>query len=99
MKKLFILLLLAISLYACKKPGKDGDIEVTGTVKDYTGKLDGCRMMIELKDGSRLEVHSVPAGITLTDGKEVAIKYTLTANAVSICMAGKVADITALRYL
>ena len=99
MKKLFILSILVIGLYSCKKQGRDCNNEVTGTVKDFTGKLDGCKMMIELKDGSRLEVHSVPAGITLIDGKEVAIKYTLTANAVSICMAGKVADITALRYL
>lgn len=99
MKKLFILSILVISLYSCKKPGRECNNEVIGTVKDFTGKLDGCKMMIELKDGNRLEIHSLPAGVTLIDGKEVSIKYTLTANAVSICMAGKVADITALRYL
>ncbi len=99
MKRFYLLSILLISLYACKKTGRDCSNEIIGTVKDYTGKLDGCKMMIELKDGSMLEVHSIPAGVTLVDGKEVAIKYTLTANAVSICMAGKLADITALRYL
>lgn len=99
MKKLFISSMLIVSLYACKKQGRDCNNEITGTVKDYTGKLDGCKMMIELKDGSRLEIHSIPAGVTLIDGKQVAIRYTLASNAVSVCMAGKVADITALRYL
>jgi hypothetical protein len=84
---------------SCKKNNSNCKEEVTGIVRDYTGKLDGCTMMIELTNGGRLEVHSLPLGITLVDGKKVAVKYTVNNQAVSICMAGTIANITSLRYL
>jgi hypothetical protein len=99
MKKVLILLLLLPALFACKKTGKDCEQEVNGIVRDYTGKLDGCKMMIELSNGKRLEVHSQPAGTVLIDGKQVAVKYKIAENAFSICMAGDIADIVSIRYL
>lgn len=99
MKKIVIGLLAVTLFNACKKNGRDCPQEVIGVVKDYTGKLDGCKMMIELANGKRLEVYSVPPGTVLLDGRSVAIKYTIAANAFSICMAGDIADITSIRYL
>jgi hypothetical protein len=102
MKNMLSILLLAAVLCgssSCKKEHRGCKEEVTGIVRDYTGKLDGCAMMIELSNGGRLEVRSVPSGVTLVDGKKVAIKYTVNTQAASICMAGDIADITHLRYL
>ncbi len=95
-----ILLIAAVCCFSsCKKDHGACKDEVTGIVKDYTGKLDGCAMMIELSNGGRLEVRTVPSGVTLVDGKKVAIKYTVNTQVASICMAGDIADITHLRYL
>lgn len=99
MKKILIALLFLPLFFACKKAGRDCSPEINGIVRDYTGKLDGCKMMIELSNGKNLEIRSVPAGIVLVDGKSVAIKYTLATNAFSICMAGDIVDITSIRYL
>lgn len=99
MKKVFILLLLLPAFFACKKPGRDCAPEVNGIIRDYTGKLDGCKMMIELSNGKKLEVHSLPAGTVLIDGRQVAIKYKIAENVFSICMAGDIADIISIRYL
>ncbi|HNU87405.1 MAG TPA: hypothetical protein PKJ94_03915 [Ferruginibacter sp.] len=99
MKRIILLLVVVVSLYSCKKNCKDKESEVTGIVRDFTGKLDGCKMMIVLSNGAKLEIHSLPAGITLIDGRTVAIKYTLANGVASICMAGDIVDITSLRYL
>lgn len=99
MKKVLILLLLLPAFFACKKTGRDCEQEVTGIVKDYTGKLDGCTMLIELTNGKRLEIHSLPPGTVLIDGRTVAVKYKIATNAFSICMAGDIADIISIRYL
>lgn len=99
MKRIVLLLVFTASLYSCKKNCRNNEPEVTGIVTDFTGKLDGCKMMIVLSNGNKLEIHSLPAGITLIDGRKVAIKYTLAHGVASICMAGEIADITSLRYL
>lgn len=99
MKRIILLLIFVPSLYSCKKNCRDKESEVTGIIKDFTGKLDGCKMMIVLTNGAKLEIHSLPAGVTLIDGRTVAIKYTLANGAFSVCMAGDIADISSLRYL
>lgn len=88
-----------ISLAACKKNNCGNDNEFIGIVKDYRGRLDGCAWMIELDNGHRLEVRTIPSGIILTDGKKAAVKYNVNKNSFSVCMAGEIADITSLRYL
>lgn len=98
MKKILVFILCCSFFISCKKSTQGPDTEVTGMVKDFTGLLDGCQMMIVLEDGSKLEVHSVPSGITLQDGKKVAIRYNVM-NSLSICMAGPIVEITYLRYL
>ncbi|HMU10362.1 MAG TPA: hypothetical protein PKC54_10175 [Ferruginibacter sp.] len=99
MKKIVLLLVVVASLYSCKKHCRNNEPEVTGIVQDFTGKLDGCKMMIVLSNGDKLEIHSLPAGVTLIDGRTVAIKYTKAAQIASICMAGEIVDIISLRYL
>jgi hypothetical protein len=99
MKKILLFLSLTTVLYSCKKNCDGKETEATGIIKDYTGKLDGCTMLIELTNGTRLEVRSLPAGVTLMDGRTVSIKYRLAKDAFSVCMAGQIADITRLRYL
>jgi hypothetical protein len=95
MKRAIIIALLLLSICSCKKNTDIG--EILGTVKDLTG-LDGCKMMIILENGSKLEINSLPVGVTLVKDKRVAITYKVVSG-FSICMAGDIADITSLRYL
>lgn len=99
MKKWVFFSLLVICLGACKKAVPISDFEITGTVRDYTGRLDGCSMMIELDNGKLLEIHSLPQSTVLIVNKKVAIRYTVATNVFSACMAGEIADISSLRYL
>ena len=99
MKQFFLFLALAATLYSCKKECPINEFEVTGVVKDYTGKLDGCGIMIELSNGRKLEIASLPPGTALIIGRTVAIKYNPAPDRVSICMAGDIVHISSLRYL
>ena len=87
----FIILTLLAS--TCKK----ADTEILGTVKDFTG-FDGCKIMIVLDSGQRLEIVSKPDNVTLIPDKKVAITYKEVSR-VSICMAGLTVEIITLRYL
>jgi hypothetical protein len=89
-----IFFLALFTIFSCHK---DQQEEVNGTVKDFTG-LDGCRMMIVLDNGQRLEPVSVPLNTAFIDNRRVAIKYKAV-NAFSICMAGETVKIVSLRYL
>jgi len=64
-----------------------------GTVVDLTG-LDGCGLVIQLQNGTYLEVASVPAGLVLTEGLIIKFDYILNPNLASICMVGPIVDIT-----
>lgn len=86
----FILTLLA---FTCKKVDK----EYKGNVQQMTG-LDGCKIMIVLDSGQRLEVVSKPDNVTLIPDKRVAITYKEVSR-VSMCMAGPTVEIISLRYL
>jgi len=95
MKKIVLLTFVVLSLFACKKT--TATAETYGVVRDFTG-LDGCGLLIVLDGGHKLEIKSLPPGITLTNNKRVALTYK-PAPGFSICMAGEIADITSLRYL
>jgi hypothetical protein len=96
LKKLYtaILFFALLAFFSCNKSQQE---DVNGTVKDFTG-LDGCRMMIVLDSGQRLEPVFIPSNTTLIANRRVTIKYE-AANAFSICMAGLTVKITSLRYL
>ena len=95
MKKIILLAFVVLSLFACKKT--TATVESYGVVRDFTG-LDGCGLLIVLDDGHKLEIKSLPSGITLTNNKRVAVIYK-PASGFSICMAGEIVDVTSLRYL
>jgi hypothetical protein len=94
LKNLFLILITSMLIgTSCEKSAT----EFTGTVKDFTG-LDGCRVMIVLDSGQKLEIVSLPANTTLIPDRRVAITYK-TVSRVSICMAGPTVEVTSLRYL
>jgi hypothetical protein len=95
MKKFNVLFVAILLIISCNKESHD---EIKGTVRDLTGRLDGCGKVIELDNGTRLEPVQLPTDIVLNAGERVAIKYD-TVSAVSICMAGVTVKITSLRYL
>ena len=80
---------------SCNKNISDEEV---GIVKDYTG-LDGCGLLIVLDKGENLEPISIPAGVTLTDGQRVSVKYRIKNDRASACMAGYIVEIVSLRYL
>jgi hypothetical protein len=74
--------------------------QTTATVKDLTG-LDGCRYVLELQDGTRLEPVLDEAGqepsvkgVLLRDGMKVTLTYTEAKDRLSACMAGKIVEVT-----
>ena len=96
MKRFFtisILLFLLVISFSCKK----NTPEATGVLKDYTG-FDGCRFLVFLDNGEKLEPVSLPANVTLVNNARVAVCYKIVYRA-SICMMGETAEIISLRYL
>ncbi len=64
----------------------------TGKIVDLSG-LDGCRLMIELVDGKRLEPLNLPPEFA-HPGMKVKFKYTVPGEVASICMAGKIVNVS-----
>lgn len=65
-------------------------------LRDLSG-LDGCTWVFELEDGQRLEpVNLQQYDLELKDGLEVRIQYTEATGMMSICMSGKMVNITCL---
>ncbi len=95
-KHFFILIMLAAALLLAGCPADncpDGDKAV---LRDLTG-LDGCRWVFELEDGQRLEpINLHEFDIELTDRQKVKISYTEATDMMSICMVGKMVNITCL---
>lgn len=95
MKKILFISAFSLLFFSCNKSVLE---EEAGTVRDFTG-LDGCGLLIVLDNGKNLEPVSIPAGVTLTDGRRVIVKYRIKNDRVSACMAGYIVEITSLRYL
>jgi hypothetical protein len=95
MRKIIFSLAILAALSSCTK--KDVE-EFNGTIQDFTGRLDGCRYLIQLDNGTRLEPVVIPNNITLLPGRRIAVQY-IDKPAFSICMAGQTVEITSLRYL
>jgi hypothetical protein len=69
------------------------DCDQTAVVKDMTG-LDGCGMMLVLPSGQKLiPVLDDSIDFKWRDGQKVRFSYTILTNAMTICMAGQVAEI------
>jgi hypothetical protein len=94
LKTILLFTLISIGI-SCKKEKLE---EYTGTIKDYTGMLDGCGIMIDLDNGNRLHPVSNLSGISLEKNKRVVITFR-DKPAFNICMAGQTVEIVSLRYL
>lgn len=88
----FIVVILFLSFSSCAKKDACPDSQ-KATIVDRTG-LDGCKLMIELKDGTMLEPTNLEDfSIKKEDGSKVWISYSDAENGFSICMAGKMIEI------
>ncbi len=59
-----------------------------GTVADYTGKLDGCKFLIELANGERFNpVKIKDETFELRDGQKIKFGYQELEDMMSVCMA------------
>lgn len=95
-------LLLTLTVFtllntSCKKENVttcDGEI---GIFKDFTG-LDGCGILLELEDTSRLEFTNL-ALFDIELGEEYCVTYEEQTDMGSVCMAGKIVEILTLEKL
>ena len=63
-------------------------------LKNLTG-LDGCSWVLELSSGEILEaINLAEFEITMSEGKEVRIKYEDASDYMTVCMAGKIVKLT-----
>ena len=72
--------------------------ELTGTVKDYTG-LDGCSYIIELDIGEKIEPVLIDTPFVFRDNQRVKLSYRELTEGASICMVGKLAEITCIEEI
>jgi hypothetical protein len=96
MRTVVIIFMLLVTGLSCHK--EETRDEFTGTIEDFTGRLDGCGYLIQLDNGNRLEPAANYSGQPLTPGRRIAIRYK-SKPAFSICMAGETVEIISLRYL
>ncbi len=95
MKQLLFIfpVLLLLNLAACKKNNDSSAAcpnGVSATFKNLTG-LDGCGYVLELSDGSRLEITNLSAlNLTPEDGMKVKVEYSNQNDQASICMVGAI---------
>lgn len=96
--KYLIYLLLFSFIGACNssKNANTMSCATTGVVKDFSG-LDGCGLLIELADGSKLEPAEIVDNFKLKDGQRIAFDYEELSDMMSICMAGRIVRITCIR--
>lgn len=90
-----IVLLLLTSLLSCAVVKSSETVTgIRATVIDYR-ELDGCRFLLELEDGRRLEPVNLEEKF-MKHGLKVLITWK-NAEGMSICMAGTMVEITSIR--
>lgn len=100
MKKIiFIIMLLGVTTFTFESctAGKKASTSCTveGTIKDMTG-LDGCGMMIELSDGTKLNpVEYTVKSFDFEDGQQIRFSYE-EIDAMNVCMSGQTVKITCI---
>ena len=96
--KIYLLILALISMAGtCKEQmNQNQECNTHGLVVDMTG-LDGCGLMIQLDNGNRLEVVGLPENAEpLKAGEELWFSYEEAQDMASICMAGKMVNISCI---
>lgn len=92
----FSLILLAAALLLAGCPADKCPDGVNAVLVNLEG-LDGCTWVFELEDGQRLEpVNLHQYDLELKDGLKVKINYTEALDMMSICMVGKMVNITCI---
>jgi hypothetical protein len=103
--KWMIILLAVVALSGCCRKTtsvavtkmSDADYLAQGytkvTVTNMSGKLDGCKYLLFLADGSKLEPVNL-AEDKRVDGLQAWIKYEAVTDMMSICMAGKMVRVS-----
>ena len=96
-------LLLIGSVTGCSEPAASPEspvCETKATVKDLRG-LDGCGYVLVLESGEKLEPvldagqpSPTLKGIVLRDGMQVTLSYRELTDRGSICMVGKIVEVT-----
>lgn len=95
-KPILSMVLLGTALLFAGCPADECPEGEKAVLRDYAG-LDGCRWLFELEDGQRLEpVNLHQYDFELKDGLEVSIQFTEATDMMSICMAGKMVNITCI---
>lgn len=85
---------MALLLWAC--PRNQCPEGVDALLRDYTG-LDGCRWILELEDGQRLEpVNLHELDFEPEDNIQVRVQYTEAEDMMSICMVGRMVNIVCI---
>jgi hypothetical protein len=87
-------LVFVLSASKCKEEIADTSCSNFGVVEDLTG-LDGCGLVIKLND-EMLEVVSWPDNSQVTAGDEIFFDFK-TIDGGSICMVGKMVEVTCLK--
>ncbi len=106
---LYVLILLLVgTLTGCSEEAASPESLACGTkatVKDLRG-LDGCTYVLVLESGEKLEPildagQPTPTlkGIVLRDGMQVTVSYREKTDMGSICMVGKIVEVTCLGEL
>ena len=103
MYKYLILMSCFLVFGASKCTNKKGEskCEEMGTIKDYTG-LDGCKFLIELENGEKLQpVKYTDSDLDhpLKDGQRIKFSYKEVTDQMSICMTGKMIEVTCITFL
>ncbi|RMG79530.1 MAG: hypothetical protein D6714_16240 [Bacteroidetes bacterium] len=87
-----IIVALCVCIFGCHAgkdtAGEDKSCPTTGKVVDYSGVLDGCRFLIELENGDRLNpVEVTVEGFQFRDGQKIRFGYEKLEDQMSVCMA------------
>ncbi|NML38640.1 hypothetical protein HHL17_15635 [Chitinophaga sp. G-6-1-13] len=78
---------------ACKTSPPASSCRYSGVVKDLSG-IDGCGLVIEMKDGTTLlPVEFAVPGFTLKAGEAVKFDFMELKDRVSTCMGGRIVRI------
>jgi hypothetical protein len=85
---------MALLLWAC--PRNQCPEGVDALLRDYTG-LSGCRWVLELEDGERLEpVNLHELDFEPRDNLQVRVQFTEAEDMMSICMVGRMVNIVCI---
>jgi hypothetical protein len=102
--KYWIILMLINAMISCT-PAKDvggatkdttPSCKTLATIKDNSG-LDGCRFVIVLDDGKRLEPLAVEdKNFQFSDGQRIRLNYEQEREMMSVCMSGMGVRVTCI---